>query len=277
MTQQNSRQASGMKNRVLKTRVRRGFTLIELLVVIAIISILAAILFPVFARARENARRSSCQSNMKQIGLGLIQYSQDYDEMLTRSHYGTSANSPSTGTNWKWMDAIYPYVKSEQIFTCPSDSSTTSKYTYVQPGGATSSGNLGSYAANSTRINIGAANQQIGPARDNDNVSLSALQEPVTTLWVADMFNDNAASGGPAWGNHHRFIPTAFGGMTLNTTVSPRRLVRTGGFSADIVERHLDTTNVLYTDGHVKAVKLDAIAKTNAANTAYPMLSIEAD
>src|SRR5690606_6779733 len=61
---------------------KRGFTLIELLVVIAIIAILAAILFPVFARARENARRASCQSNLKQIGLGLMQYTQDYDERL---------------------------------------------------------------------------------------------------------------------------------------------------------------------------------------------------
>ena len=95
--------------------------MIELLAVIAIIAILAAILFPVFARARENARRSSCQSNLKQIGLGLLQYSQDYDETVPRSayigYYGQSGDG-----SYKWMDAIYPYVKSEQIFVCPSDS-----------------------------------------------------------------------------------------------------------------------------------------------------------
>src|SRR5213075_380179 len=98
---------------------RRGFTLIELLVVIAIIAILAAILFPVFARARENARRSSCQSNLKQIGLGALQYTQDYDELMVRTSYGASnGDGPrdAAGAKWQWMDAIYPYVKSSQIF-----------------------------------------------------------------------------------------------------------------------------------------------------------------
>ena len=127
-----------------KTR-KEGFTLIELLVVIAIIAILAAILFPVFARARENARRTSCLSNLKQIGLGFMQYSQDYDEFFphairgvyrTPSTYTTdtsqakpsgtflvsdgSGASGQTGNYISWMDMIFPYVKSVQLFTCPS-------------------------------------------------------------------------------------------------------------------------------------------------------------
>ena len=89
---------------------RRGFTLIELLVVIAIIAILAAILFPVFARAREKARQSSCLSNVKQQALGFMMYAQDYDEKL----FG--ARVPFDG----WTGAIMPYVKNNQIFTCPS-------------------------------------------------------------------------------------------------------------------------------------------------------------
>lgn len=90
---------------------KKGFTLIELLVVIAIIAILAAILFPVFARARENARRSSCQSNMKQIGIAMAQYQQDYDER-------TLAVDENIG--YTWFQPIQPYIKSEQVFRCPS-------------------------------------------------------------------------------------------------------------------------------------------------------------
>ena len=99
--------------------MRRGFTLIELLVVIAIIAILAAILFPVFAKAREKARQSSCGSNVKQIMLALISYSQDYDELLPRGYYYVPPTYATT--DWlSWAHLIYPYVKNEQLFTCPS-------------------------------------------------------------------------------------------------------------------------------------------------------------
>ena len=94
---------------------RRGFTLIELLVVIAIIAILAAILFPVFARARENARKSTCQSNLKQMALAAMQYAQDYDETLMRTNI-----SPATNVYYGWAWMLQPYVKNTEIFTCPS-------------------------------------------------------------------------------------------------------------------------------------------------------------
>jgi prepilin-type N-terminal cleavage/methylation domain-containing protein/prepilin-type processing-associated H-X9-DG protein len=93
---------------------RHGFTLIELLVVIAIIAILAAILFPVFARAREKARQTSCLSNLKQLGLGVLMYAQDYDEMLP----GADCRDLQNGTNWDIVTE--PYVKNWQIFQCPS-------------------------------------------------------------------------------------------------------------------------------------------------------------
>lgn len=96
--------------RSLKT-TKSGFTLIELLVVIAIIAILAAILFPVFGRARENARRTSCSSNLKQIGLGILQYTQDYDERFCPQDL-------TNGTTFAYV--LQPYLKSRQIFVCPS-------------------------------------------------------------------------------------------------------------------------------------------------------------
>ncbi len=112
---------------------RRAFTLIELLVVIAIIAILAAILFPVFAKAREKARQSSCASNVKQLQLGLIQYAQDYDQKHIYASIDTAdaatANGPyaRNGVNrYWWFDMVSPYLKNKQILICPSDSGTTS-------------------------------------------------------------------------------------------------------------------------------------------------------
>lgn len=107
-----------------------AFTLIELLIVVSIISLLAAILFPVFARARESARRSACLSNMKQIGLGLMQYAQDYDETLPISAFTTTMRymdtDPGVGTGYSpgaeqnWLRVLLPYTKSTQIYVCPS-------------------------------------------------------------------------------------------------------------------------------------------------------------
>jgi prepilin-type N-terminal cleavage/methylation domain-containing protein/prepilin-type processing-associated H-X9-DG protein len=97
-------------------RKRQGFTLIELLVVIAIIAILAAILFPVFARAREKARQASCQSNLKQLALAQLMYVQDYDERFSAWNY--KACVAGAAPNWK--DVCAPYIKNTQLWVCPS-------------------------------------------------------------------------------------------------------------------------------------------------------------
>ncbi|MFQ6131990.1 MAG: DUF1559 domain-containing protein [Armatimonadota bacterium] len=109
---------------------RRGFTLIELLVVIAIIAILAAILFPVFSRAREKARQASCASNMKQLGLALIMYADDYDEMLPPRYYDAGG-----GVFLHWdKDYVQPYIRNKQILLCPSTKQRSYGYndTYIQ-------------------------------------------------------------------------------------------------------------------------------------------------
>jgi prepilin-type N-terminal cleavage/methylation domain-containing protein/prepilin-type processing-associated H-X9-DG protein len=240
--------------RVVRIPTVRGFTLIELLVVIAIISLLASILFPVFARARENARRASCQSNLKQIGLGLLQYIGDYDDTMPFSFFGSAGNSDAA--NYKWMDAIYPYVKNEQIFTCPSDSASNSRYVYQGniPAGETSL-NYGSYGMNGA---YGSGPDNTTPPRSSTlyMVRLSAVQAPATTVWVTD--NNNAPSATNPGGSQGFFWGTL---PAINTAVNPHQL-------QNIVARHFDFTNVLFCDGHVKSTKLDVLARRNAEGTA---------
>ena len=132
-------------------KVKKGFTLIELLVVIAIIAILAAILFPVFAQAREKARASSCLSNLKQIGTALQLYTDDYDETYPIRIDGGAAWDPTgqaayprfwlagetqdwtvagNARWWTWMDSLYPYVKNSQMYVCPSIGNKVGSYGY---------------------------------------------------------------------------------------------------------------------------------------------------
>lgn len=225
---------------------RRAFTLIELLVVIAIIAILAAILFPVFGRARENARRSSCQSNLKQIGLGIVQYAQDFDE-----------RTPAQGDNgqpwnFQWMDRIEPYVKSKQLFTCPSTSINNLYETRI-PLRSTYGGNaqywLGTYVWNVAYW---------GEALDSnkgliDSVSLASLASPSTTFNVLERVDATNQNAECAWQN----IASTNAAGFINNTANPPYL-------NDVAARHLETSNVLYADGHVKALRLDALNERNA-------------
>jgi len=161
--------------RMKKYSARKGFTLIELLVVIAIIAILAAILFPVFARARENARRASCQSNLKQIGLGIAQYTQDYDEKYPQIYAGNVCDGGCDARKpGGWSQLIQPYVKSVQLFACPSN-----------PGNTSFSRNAGTYAG----IAYPAIPQSYGPNRLQPE-SMSVVQSPATRVHVSEVTNN---------------------------------------------------------------------------------------
>jgi prepilin-type N-terminal cleavage/methylation domain-containing protein/prepilin-type processing-associated H-X9-DG protein len=237
---------------------RSGFTLIELLVVIAIIAILASILFPVFARARENARRSACQSNLKQIGLGIMQYTQDYDETLPPLWSGNT-----WAGRWRWMDCVQPYVKSTQLFNCPSDSDASNKYVFVPPGsttvlsGTAPPDNMGSYAGSNAYWGnqggpwSGAMASNMGVAS-----SIVSFESPATTFMVGDGNGSFQISW--QWNNGGAGQPTA-----IDTTTNPHTIHGQSATAANmegmIPARHLETTNVLFVDGHVKAMKLGAL------------------
>ena len=179
--------------RPLSPRAHRApaFTLIELLVVIAIIAILAAILFPVFARARENARRSSCQSNLKQIGLGMLQYQQDYDERVVPYRVSTtnpfspaqdaflgSSGTPSARSATFINQLLEPYIKSSQIWICPSNSSAwvnvDDRATSDSSAGYRSYGGQNSYGVNNYAM------------KSNAGPSIASFPEVATTIAMVD-------------------------------------------------------------------------------------------
>ncbi len=232
----------------MQSKAKKGFTLIELLVVIAIIAILASILFPVFGRARENARRSSCQSNLKQIGLGLLQYVQDYDE-----RYPLSVTAPggtvdlSTG----WAVAVQPYMKSTQIFQCPSE---TNSPTNVTPG-VTGYGGVG-YTDYWLNRNVSGKSQSAmdyasSTVMNGDGTSGTSAY---TIDGIESRFDNNASNTG------------AFTAITSSTTKIPAVCPAdaTGNFGL----RHLDGINYAFADGHVKWLKSDsATVMSKVANS----------
>lgn len=208
--------------------MRKAFTLIELLVVIAIIAILAAILFPVFARARENARRASCQSNLKQIGLGIQQYTQDYDEQMPMCYW-----TPAANTQMSWKDAIQPYVKSFQLFVCPSNTFTNiSTYQSLNKIPL-------SYNCNSTQAQA-VFGSTSGTAYTGGNAAynIAAFQYPATTIAAFESTFTNSDFN----------IANAYFAVTNRTSAN-------NPGTTYLFSGHLSTGNYLFVDGHVKAMK----------------------
>jgi prepilin-type N-terminal cleavage/methylation domain-containing protein/prepilin-type processing-associated H-X9-DG protein len=262
---------------------RKGFTLIELLVVIAIIAILAAILFPVFAQAREKARQTSCLSNMKQIGHGLTMYLQDYDDVFPFNWYGRTPDvwwqslpetGPGSGLAYKWMDVIYPYVKNEQVFTCPSDSSARREYIYRGKLTAPNPPSFnqpqttrwGSYA-----INMGNWGQnpgqgvpptsQWGPNNVHQLRTLAMVQAPSQTIWVVE----GNGSFEAAWQNIS-LNPKIYdwNGVRVLAWLSPTTLPNFY-FEGAIVPRHQNRSNVVWCDGHASTMDVDRLTERASA------------
>ena len=271
-----------------KTWKSPGFTLIELLVVIAIISILSAILFPVFARARENARRASCLTNLKQIGLASAQYTQDYDGWIVAARIDSKnpVNDPGEPT---YADRLYPYVKNNQIFLCPSDdarrrmrlqswstadvqyasytfnavfpnrqnSAANSNFTCVfgSPGGGAGAGgenNWSGFVQWSSTSNIKSIHEAVVESPATKIFIIDGVHQVGTNLYQYPFLQSYCTDTG------------SFPGATPHTTEGGSSTVQKTS------RRHFDGFNALWGDGHVKWLKFGSSTWHNWAVQAGP-------
>jgi prepilin-type N-terminal cleavage/methylation domain-containing protein/prepilin-type processing-associated H-X9-DG protein len=216
----------------MRNRNRIAFTLIELLVVIAIIAILAAILFPVFAQAREKARSATCQSHIRQVGLGVLMYLQDYDEIFPPVYVDVP------GKRQVWVDFIQPYVKNIQMFRCPS--ATSAKRFWYSPSGVSSNYCM---PMNGHLFTEGWTNPR----------SLPAFQSPADRLMVLD--------GIDFWTHYcpiehkgcydPKHIPAIYACKLSNNP---------DDWGAGVPIWHQEGTNATFVDGHTKWLRGDRLA-----------------
>jgi len=245
---------------------KHAFTLIELLVVVAIISLLAAILFPVFAAAREKARQSSCQSNLKQIGVSIIQYVQDNDEMMPHSVetdnvaadaacWGTPSWYAMSGTWVTWMDLVGSYTKNTQIFYCPdfalpNVSGYPNGYGYAPNDNIIppiwAPGRMNGYPACTPKT-------QSGVPFSPFNRLVASIDLPSTIVMMGErgypsrstMYFDTDNATSPATAGPNATYPDP-AGIYLNSST-------TGTGDAPLGFHHTQMSNFLFCDGHVKA------------------------
>jgi prepilin-type N-terminal cleavage/methylation domain-containing protein/prepilin-type processing-associated H-X9-DG protein len=262
---------------------KNAFTLIELLVVIAIIAILAAILFPVFAQAREKARQTSCLSNVKQIGTAMMMYVQDYDETYPRADNcyalpapgviipgapptsNTGCGAPNFGqrqNHFKWWTWLYPYTKNVQIFRCPSRTPTTSRW------------NLGAELDNAYALNLSVTGTTVGfttgvaPFINNpfQGGTLAGNARPAEQMLVTEMFRSTVpvviqTAGSVAWphAQRERWATLLSVGVPADS-VTPKDTAP-----------HNEGMNIMYCDGHAKWMKA-----TNFLNLCPPAAAYNA-
>jgi prepilin-type N-terminal cleavage/methylation domain-containing protein/prepilin-type processing-associated H-X9-DG protein len=262
---------------------RRAFTLIELLVVIAIIAILAAILFPVFAQAREKARQTSCISNLKQIGSGLMMYYQDYDEILP------AVNSGGHPTGWGygspdtvWAQAINPYTKNWQIFRCPSDPNHEDMTRSTVTDAQLPSTDPDYYYAQGARADYGMNYEFLSPWTfrasprylGSNPVSTAEIKSPAATIFAAESVWDADSLTKPKGGGNWVIEAPCFldeNGKSTNPSLPTGTTYfnYTGGWTSNppwltyggMWPWHKNgMINTLFVDGHVKAMPIKALA-----------------
>ncbi len=253
---------------------RRGFTLIELLVVIAIIAILAAILFPVFARAREKARQASCSSNLKQIALATLMYAQDFDEKFPLSVPGCvtwwpTANSPQP---YQWWILTYPYTKNGQIYSCPS-----SKWDTINDAGCSSTSACGMRNPGQTGISYGYEIAMGSTCCGGVGGKMASLVAPSSSFLAGDAGRTNVGGGaaGSAGSSTDGICMQVVlaNGLNICGGGGCKSPTTYGGWLAahssdtDSVARHNGGENLAFADGHVKWFKNENIKAYSAGGS----------
>jgi prepilin-type N-terminal cleavage/methylation domain-containing protein/prepilin-type processing-associated H-X9-DG protein len=230
-----------------------GFTLIELLVVIAIIALLAAILFPVFAKVREKARQSTCSSNEKQIGMALLQYVQDYDEAYPIGNTFGSYYDQGAG----WAGSVYPYLKSTAVFHCPDDP-TDVNVAIVPPLIPVSYG-FNRLLAGQTLATLTAPTQTVSLFEVKG--CQAEVTSPTETISPAASGPDVVGNGFLGYDAQDNYLSGTFATGPMGQPASSVGVDRTS------TGRHTDMSNFLMSDGHVKSLRGTTVSGGDTATS----------
>lgn len=259
-------------------QTKKGFTLVELCLVMASIAILAALLLPALVRARENDSRESCESNLKQIGLGLIQYAQDYDNKNPLVSFGPNGDGNSDPTtkppSYKWMDAIYPYLKKEELFSCPLDTKNLPYRNYKTT--TAPNKNYGSYLMNTAYWGDTYGGNPPGSLLSDDGkyhnpmgADRKKIADPAGTVFILEGESTITSNNNRGPGNPWKDIAA---NPIVDTSPTDGGIPRL----RYAVARHDGKMAILYCDGHVKSVTLDSLVEAGVDGQ-YKAFTIEKD